>query len=138
MLPPKPPVVKDKDALADSQVARGEFMVTLGDPKMLNIHLGIVLAAYDSIKAQKVAPDFVVVYAGPAVKYLNNASSGDTAAAGSVTMDIESKVSRLAKALGMKTPLVSPSDPCASPPANARGTYPVPAPACPLPCRAHP
>jgi intracellular sulfur oxidation DsrE/DsrF family protein len=101
------PVVDDKDSLANLQVAKGVFMVMLGDPKMLNVHLGIVRAAHDSIKAQNVKPDFVVVYAGPAVKYLNTAPSEDAQkVAGSVMADIQSKVSKLAEA-GVKQEVCS-------------------------------
>lgn len=96
------PVVNDRAALADLTVGKGVFLVDIGDAKKLNFYLQVIQGTYRGMKSQGVEPDFVLVYIGPSVKYLSNSPSDEVeATAGSLLLDIEANVAKLA-ALGVR------------------------------------
>ena len=97
-----PPEINDQAALGDLKVGKGVFLVDIGDAKKLNFYLDVIQGTYKGMKDQGVAPDFVLVYIGPSVKYLSTTPSPETEQeAGGVLLEIESNVEALA-ALGVK------------------------------------
>ncbi|MBC8209699.1 MAG: DsrE family protein [Gammaproteobacteria bacterium] len=96
------PVINDAAALADLKVARGVFLIDIGDAKKLNFYLQVIQGSVKGLQAQSVKPDFVLVYIGPSVKYLSSAPSAETEqSAAGLLLDIESNVEALA-ALGVR------------------------------------
>ena len=94
--------INDRAALADLKVGKGVFLVDIGDAKKLNFYLQIIQGTHRGMKSQGVEPDFVLVYIGPSVKYLTDTPSEQTEAeAGSILLDIEANVAKLA-ALGVR------------------------------------
>lgn len=94
--------VNDRAALADLKTGKGVFLVDIGDAKKLNFYLQVIQGTHEGMKSQGVEPDFVLVYIGPSVKYLTDAPSEQAEAdAGSILLDIEANVAKLA-ALGVR------------------------------------
>ena len=94
--------INDRAALGDLKVGKAVFLVDIGDAKKLNFYLEVIQGTYKGMKGQGVAPDFVLVYIGPSVKYLTTSPSADTEKdAGGVLLEIESSVEALA-ALGVR------------------------------------
>jgi intracellular sulfur oxidation DsrE/DsrF family protein len=94
--------INDRAALGDLKVGKAVFLVDIGDAKKLNFYLEVIQGTYKGMKDQGVAPDFVLVYIGPSVKYLTTSPSADTGQdAGGVLLEIESNVEALA-ALGVR------------------------------------
>lgn len=95
-------VIDDHRALAELKVARGVFLVDIGDAKKLNFYLEVIRGTYEGVKKQGVDPDFILVYIGPSVKYLSTSPSPEVEQdAGGILLDIESNVEALAE-LGVR------------------------------------
>ena len=96
------PAINDATALADLKVAKGVFLIDIGDAKKLNFYLQVIQGTHKGMKDQGVEPDFVLVYIGPSVKYLSSAPSAETEqSAGDVLLDIDANVEALAE-LGVR------------------------------------
>lgn len=99
--------VDDHAALGNLKVAKGVFLIDIGDAKKLNFYLEVIQGTHNRMVEQGVEPDFVLVYIGPSVKYLTSSPSDETEEnSGDILIDIESKVSAL-KALGVKPEVCS-------------------------------
>ncbi len=95
-------IIDDHAALGDLKVGKGVFLVDIGDAKKLNFYLEVIQGTFNGMKDQGVAPDFILVYIGPSVKYLSTSpSTAIEQQAGGVLMDIEANVDALA-ALGVR------------------------------------
>ena len=99
--------INDADALGSLKTGKGVFLIDIGDEKKLNFYLKIIQGTHKSMRRQGVEPDFVLVYIGPSVKYLSNASSELYANANeAVLMEIETNIEALAE-LGIKQEICS-------------------------------
>lgn len=65
--------INDAAALGNLTRGKGVFLVDIGDPKKLAFYLKVIEGTHQGLVAQDVAPDFILVYIGPSVKYLTTA-----------------------------------------------------------------
>jgi intracellular sulfur oxidation DsrE/DsrF family protein len=83
----------DARALADLKMAKGVFLVDIGDPKKLAFYLDVIKGTHAGMVRQNVTPDLVAVFIGPSVPYLTTAPSDE------VTMEHEDTLEKIAGAV---------------------------------------
>ena len=64
----------DSAALKGVENGRGVFLVDIGNPNKLALYLNLIPGTYERLQKQGVAPDFVLVFIGPSVKYITKPS----------------------------------------------------------------
>ena len=73
------PVPQDSAALSGLKRGKAFFDISLNDPLKLPLYLGVIKETFDSLKAQKVKPDFVVAFRGTAVMLVSTERANFTA-----------------------------------------------------------
>lgn len=83
----------DAAALSGLKEGKGVFLVDFDNPQKLAFYLDIIKGTHAGMKRQGVEPDFVLVFIGPTVKYLNKKADDE------IEMRYESELSAIAKTL---------------------------------------
>ncbi|WP_026841381.1 DsrE family protein [Citrifermentans bremense] len=62
--------VTDAVALKGVKQGKGIFLINQDSPQKTALYLNIIKDTYESMAAQKVRPDFIIVFVGPTVRFL--------------------------------------------------------------------
>lgn len=92
---------KDTAALAGLTATKGVFLIDSDNPEKTALYLNIIKGTYQSMAAQQVKPDFVVVFIGPTVRFLSTQPAVELAKNREALTAIAHSVQELGK-LGVK------------------------------------
>jgi intracellular sulfur oxidation DsrE/DsrF family protein len=93
--------LNDSAALSGLTEGKGIFVLSSNDPETAADYLGVIKFTHQSMKEQKVQPDFIVVVIGPAVRFMTTEPSVELNGNKSALDAIATSVRELAK-IGVK------------------------------------
>jgi len=93
--------IDDAAALAGLKEGKGVYLVSLDNPQKLALYLEVIKGTHQSMAAQGVQPDFVLVFVGATVRFLSIEPGPELAEAKSALQSIAASVRELSK-LGVR------------------------------------